>query len=144
MEKSFNIRIILLLLLSIISDEYDITPLKESYPKLKKLPSEEYLVIMSKGIYIFNKDFSTNSQLYQFTGNEIINDETDYNKTVISEIKNETNFYVLSLVKENLYLYNHINRNIIKYDISSYLSGTYYNLIPYKIIYNYLDFVIIF
>ena len=119
MEKSlflnlnlFNQRIILLFLLIIFSYEYNIIPIMQSYPKLKQLPSGEYLVILSEGIYIYNKDFSRNNQLRQFTGNEVIKSETDYNKTVISEMKNETNFYVLSLVKDNLYLYNHINSNI--------------------------------
>ena len=152
MEKSFyfiiiinNIRIILFCIMMAISYEYIFEPVEGRYPKLKKLPSGEYLVIMNKGIYIFNKNFTNNTQLYMFIGNEIIYDEIDFNKTEITEIKNQTNYYILSLIKERLYLYNHIDRTINKSDLSSYLSGgSKYNLLPYKVINSNLYYIIIF
>ena len=60
------ILIILILYLNIYSCDYQLYKVNGSYPKVIKLPSEEYLVILNDGIYIFNKNFSNSNIIKQF------------------------------------------------------------------------------
>ena len=135
---------LLIFILFFFSHEYIIHPVNEAYPKVKELPSGEYFIIMSEGIYISSNDFLNFECLYKFNSNETIKNNEDDNKTVISEFKNDTDYYILSLVKDYLYLYNFKKRKLSHYDLSTQINGKFYNLIPYKIIDNSLYYVIIF
>ena len=54
-------------------------------------------------------------------------------KTIISEFKDNFNFYVLCLVKDYLYLFNNNTLNITQFNLTEYIKdGISYNLNPYK------------
>ena len=146
--KIFLYQFIILISISyVFTYEYKATEINEKYPKIKELPSGEFYVIMSKGIYIYNNDFSNKTQIYNFTNDKesITNENEAHNKVVISDIRNDTKYFILSLVKNYIYLYDFNNNNISKINLNSDLStGVYYNLIPYKFINNDLHYLIIY
>ena len=142
--KYINYLIILHITLFTFSNQYIIKPIDNAYPKIKDLPSGEYFIIMSNGIYISNNDFSNIIKIFKFNNDQSINSIEDNNKTALSEFKNDTNFYILSLVKNYLYLFDFNKRNISQFDLRDKLNGNFYNLIPYKIFENALYYVIVF
>ena len=146
--KKFSYQFIILIFISyVFTYEYKATEINEKYPKIKELPSGEFFVIMSKGIYIYNNDFSNKTQIYNFTNDKesITNENEAHNIVVISDIRNDTKYFILSLVKNYLYLYDFNNNNISKINLTSDLStGVYFNLIPYKFIDNELHYLIIY
>ena len=142
-----NIKYIIILLYTLISfpNEYIIQQIDNKYPKIKELPSGEFFIIMSQGIYISNNDFSNITQIYAFNSIEqSINSNEDNNKTVLSEFKFDADFYILSLVKDYLYLYDFNKRKVTQYNLRADLKGNFYDLIPYQIVNNSLYYVIIF
>ena len=126
------------------SSKYKILPVNEAYPHVKYLPSGEYFVIMNKGIYIYNNDFYNSTQIYNFDSNEIIYNSDDNRKTVLSEFNITTNYYILFLYKENIYLFNFNKTDISKIGSIERTNNYYYNLIPYKLINNCLYYIIIY
>ena len=78
--------------------------INEKHPKVKLLPSGNYFIIYDKGIIIYNYKFSLNKSIYNFTSEEEINDN-DYEKTVISDFKNNNSYYIISLTKGKYFLY---------------------------------------
>ena len=114
------------------------------FPKVKKLPSGDYFIIFDKGINIYNKNFSLNKTLYNFTGDEIIQ-EADFEKTIISDFKTEkNNYYILCLINgKYLYIIDKYY-NIGQIIISFINQGEYYNLIPYKYNETSLQYIICF
>ena len=113
-------------------DDFNIIQINSLYTRIKQLPSGEYFIILDNGIFIYNKNFSYNNSIYNFSNSEKINSFDDDKKTTISEFKNNDYFYILCLIKDNLYLFNFNRRTIKKYFLASYLTGSFYNLIPYK------------
>ena len=103
------------------------------YPKAKILSSGNYFIIYDKGINIYNKNFSLNKSLYNFTAEEII-ENNDYEKTVISDFKSINNYYILCLIKGNFLFIFEDNTYKLKKIILGLLDNEtkYYNLIPYK------------
>ena len=128
----------------IASFEYLFKETNSGFPKFKQLPSGNYFALLQNGIYIYSNNFSNITLIEQFNGDEMINNEKDRNKAIISDIKNETNYYILCLVKERLYLFDNERYNITKINQGIDSSGDYYNLIPYKIDMNLLYYIIIF
>lgn len=128
----------------IISYEYLLSPINDLYPHLKILPSGDYFVLLKNGIYIYNNDFSNNTLIREFTGSEIIDDEYESYGIILSEIKNDTNFYILCFVKGSLFLFDDEKKKITKFTFQTDFYGYYYNLIPYEIDNNYLNYCIIF
>lgn len=127
------------------SNEYIIKDVSAGFPKFRQLPSGNYFVILSNGIYIYNYNFTSYKSIYNFKGNEIINDEKENNKTILAEIENNVNLYILCIVKNKFYLFDEKQNKIIY----SFSLGTiqdddaFYNLIPFKIIDNFLYFIVI-
>ena len=139
--------IIFFYLLYLFSCEYhQLYSLNEDrYRKIKRISSEEYLIILRDGIYIYNKDFSIKSQKYKFTGNQIIDDfDSEIDKISISELRGNNNFYVLCLVKNYIFIYNYNISNIKYFTLDNKIDGSYYNLIPIKAINNKLEYIITF
>ena len=136
--------IILHIILFTFSNQYIIKPIDNAYPKIKDLPSGEYFIIMSNGIYISNNDFSNITQIFIFNNYQSIKNIEDNNKIALSEFKNDTNFYIFYLIKYYLYLFDFNKRNISQFELRDELNGNFYNLIPYKIIENTLYYVIVF
>ena len=139
--------IIFFYLLYLFSCEYhQLYSLNEDrFRKIKRISSEEYLIILRDGIYIYKKDFSIKSQKYKFTGNQIIDDfDSEIDKISLSELRGNNNFYILCLVKNYIFIYNY-NSNIIKdFTLDNKIDGSYYNLIPIKTINNMLEYIITF
>ena len=113
-------------------DDFNIIQINSLYTRIKQLPSGDYFVILDKGIFIYNNNFSYNFSIYNFTYSEKINSLDDDKKTTISEFKNNGYFYILCLVKDNLYLFNSNNRTIKKIFLDRILTGSFYNLMPYQ------------
>ena len=132
-HASFNyFRLILLVYLFHLfyfGDNYNIIPINGFYPKIKQLPSGEYFIILNDGIYIYNNDFSKIIRDFKFQG---VIENLEDKKTTISEFKNNNYFYILCLIKDYLYLFNFNKTSLEKIDLTEYLSGNSYNLIPYK------------
>ena len=126
------------------SYEYIIHPVDNKYPRIKVLPSGEFFIIMSNGIYISNNDFSNITQIHQFMNAQCINSNEDNNKTALSEFKNGNDFYILSLVKDYLFLYDFNKQQITQYDLRADLNGNFCEIIPYKMVNNCLFYVITF
>ena len=141
----YIIIIILLYLMLNFSNEYNIMEVHENYPKFRKLPSGEYFVILSGGIYIYNNNFSNYNQIFKFVSPYTINNDNENNKTVLVEIKNNTNLYILCLIKSTFYLFDYKQKNIaFYYYFDSIPNDAFYNLIPYKIIDTFIYFIIIY
>ena len=130
----------------------------ENYLQVKLLPSGNYFIILSKGIYIYNPDFTLNKTIHNFTNDEIID---DYEKILISEYKIEDKLFISCLTHQKfLFIFEanklqFYNRTLLinKFSYSCY--SCYYgyscyccynlNLITYKYIKNdTLDYIIYF
>ena len=99
------------------------------YPQIRSLPSEKFFVILNNGIFIYENDFSNFIEKYKFTGIQTVNNEEDNNKTAISEIEYNNNFYIVCLVKNFLYLYDNNKESITTYvNLTTNLTGKKYNL----------------
>ena len=102
------------------------------YPKMIDLPNDKFLFIIVDGIYIFESNLLDNIKIYNFKGQQIIDQIKDINKTTLSDITYNDNLYVFCLVKDYLYLFDNNEKKIIKeLDLSSYLNGKSYSLNPF-------------
>ena len=136
--------IIFVNLFLLFSSEYQTYSLgSKKYPKVKQLPNNEYFVILNDGMYIYNNNFSNKILLQEFKP------EISYyyiNKIVISELEDNNNIYIFSIIENDLYLLNYsiINQTCIKLnsDLNGYNYYNYYNLIPFKTTNNTLDYII--
>ena len=68
-----------------------------NYPQAKLLPSGNYFIFLSNGIYIYNPDFTLNKTIHNFTNDEIID---DYKKILISEYKIEDKLFISCFSKQ--------------------------------------------
>ena len=101
----------------------------KKYIHITNLPSGEFFSISINGIFIFNNDFSNFKQIYKFRGIQIINKNEDENKIKISELEFNNNYYILSLVKNFLYLFDNNKKSIIQeIDLTYNLTGNYYDM----------------
>ena len=97
----------ILFLLIISVSIVDSKRIRGKYPAAILLPSGNYFIVSDKGINVYNPNFSLNASLYNFTGIEVINNNTNfdhYKQTLITEYSLEDNFFVFCLVK-GLFLY---------------------------------------
>ena len=80
--------------------------LNRLYPKMIDLPNNEFLFVIVDGIYIFESSLVDKTKIYTFTGNQIIDRVEDINKTTLSDITYNGNYYVFCLVKDLLYSFD--------------------------------------
>ena len=116
------------------------------FPNVKVLPSGKYFILVDNGVYIYYSNFSLYKKISNFSSSEIMN-ETDYNKTIITEFKDENNnFYIICLFKfKFLYIFESQREILYNWEINIKDSGKYYNLIPLKMEYpNFLHYIISF
>ena len=106
------------------------------FPNVKVLPSGKYFILVDNGIYIYNSNFSTFNKIATFSENEIMN-ETDYNKTIITEFKDDFNrFYIICYIKiQFLYIFESQREVLYKSKMNFFKSSKDYNLIPFKMEY---------
>ena len=143
-RNSLKICIIFLYILKYFSFEHVITPVDGSYFKIIKISSEEYFILLKDGIYIYNNDFSINKKLYEFTDEEAIKNDKEFNIIIISKYINNNGFFILSLVNNILYLLDYNKQKLAKFNLTSDLTGDYYNILPYKLEYKSFFLIIIF
>ena len=113
---------------------FDLKIIKEGkYSQVKLLPSGNYFIILSKGIYIYNPDFTLNKTIHNFTNNETICNNEKIN---ISEYKIDDKLFISCLTKQKfLYIFEantleFYNRTLL-INICSY-SCYNLNIITYK------------
>ena len=105
---------------------------KRRYPKMIDLPNNKFLFVIVDGIYIFESNLLDNNKIYNFKGQQIIDNIEDINKTTLSDITYDSNLYVFCLVKDYLYLFDNNKKKIIKeLDLNTYLNGKLYSLNPF-------------
>ena len=85
--KNLNHKIIFLFILLSFSCEYTIQPVDNKYPRIKELPSGEFFIIMSNGLYISNNDFSNITKIYEFNYKQSILNDIENNKTALTEFR---------------------------------------------------------
>ena len=116
------------------------------FPNVKVLPSGKYFILVDNGVYIYYSNFSLYKKISNFSSSENMN-ENDYNKTIITEFKDENNnFYIICLFKfKFLYIFESQREILYNWEINIKDSGKYYNLIPLKMEYpNFLHYIISF
>ena len=123
-------------------NSYRIYNIDGKYHKIKIISPEEYFVLLDKGIYIYNKDFSKYDIIKIFNSSQIINNDDDYQKVTLSEFESNKNFYIFCLAQNYLYLFQNNTRNITEYNLNGKINGAIYNLIPIKNENNLLYYII--
>ena len=89
----------------------------QNFPKVKQLISGEYLIIVSNGIYIYNKDLSNIIKYYNFTpSQEIIVNEVS--SIIISEFKEDNIIFILSSATKFAYILNNNSYDISAFDLN--------------------------
>ena len=102
------------------------------YPKMIDLPNDKFLFVIVDGIYIFESNLLDKDKIFNFEGQQIINNVEDMNKTTLSDITYNDNLYIFCLVKDYLYLFDNNKKKIIKeLNLNSYLNGKTYCLNPF-------------
>ena len=69
------------------------------------MPSGDYFIISSKGINVYNHNFSLIIFSYVFDNEEIINGYNEHRKSALSKYKYSDNFYIFILTKGKYILY---------------------------------------
>ena len=77
-------------------------PINGTYPKVRQLSEEQYLVILNNGKYIYNHNYTNFSLIKNFENKQIINNNENNQKTTISEYKDNDNYYILCLLNNYL------------------------------------------
>ena len=121
------------------------------FQKIKKLSSSgDYFIILDNGLFIYNSDFTEKTTIYSFNNNQKISSNEDSTNTIITELKNNDDTYIICLAKKYVYLYDDSNKKIYNYYLSKLSeedysqSGVIYNLMPYNIQNNIIYFIISF
>ena len=99
-----NYFILVIFIFKFISCSFDSHSIIEGkYPKAILLPSEKYLIILEKGIYLYNYDFSLNKSIYNFTTYEII--YYDYSRNIQIEVMKVNNTNFITILTKSKYIY---------------------------------------
>ena len=118
----------------------------DTFIDIKKLSfNNDYFVILIKGLYLYDSNFKHCSLIHRFTKQEYINNQT--NKIDIAELYNEQKAYIFCLVNEYLFILDEYTYQLFHYiinEIYSFKENDYYNLMPYKIENNEMNFIIAF
>ena len=113
----------------------------KKYPLAKLLKSGEFLVINNEEINIYKSDFSLKETIYTFWGNEKLNGEEDYEKTILSDIMDKEYYYVFSLIKGKFLFIFNINNLPVKIYKLVYDSNNYSNFLPLRIENDFLFYI---
>jgi len=118
----------------------------DTFIDIKKLSfNNDYFVILITGLYLYDSNFKHCSLIHQFTKQEYINNQT--NKIDIAELYNEQKAYIFCLVNKYLFILDEYTYQLFDYQINeiySFKENDYYNLMPYKIENNEMNFIITF
>ena len=124
---------------NLISCSIDSHSIIEGYClKAVLLPSEKYFIILDKGIYIYNNDFSVNKILYNFTSDEKVSDSKYIQ---IEEMKINNNNFITVLSKgKYLYIFEAENNKFYNLFLQIGVYSSYF--IPYKYYNSTLEYII--
>ena len=127
--KFFLLELILLLLSNNIKSEDCITHsyLELSYLKAITLDNEYKVMVTNKGIYSFYPKLSTIAYSYNFTGDQILQDEESLgfiNNADLSQFSGEEGGkkYVLCIINQTVYVMDEKGNLLFHEDISNYLN----------------------
>ena len=137
-----SILIFISILFNIIANNYSPNEiLQGEFYKAKTLSSGNFFVACSKGLFIYNYDFSSNKTIYNF-GDEISDSNSNEANTFIYEIIKNKISYILCLVNE-LKLFFIKNEEIIL-NIIDFNYIAIYSMIPLEINNSILQYIIFY
>ena len=134
---SFFIFSLLMIFKVLLCIEHDL-----DYSLKLRLHNGNYLILASKGIYMFNPSFTSKIDVKIFE-NRLLNSHQDCSPTNMAQFLSEYNGYIVCLIKNNIYL---ISKNgIFLTELSiDYMSKEYtYPIVPYGYSDNEYYFLII-
>ena len=100
------------------------------YSNARILQSGNYLIILGKGIFIYDSNFTLLHTVYEFDDKEKIENEEEFKKIAINEFEYNNNFYILILIKCSfLFLFENTNFQYNKYTFQENITiGNHYNI----------------
>ena len=139
MKKNINIsyNICILIALTILS-RFECENLL--YPSILTLLSRKLVLVSNNGIHFFDSNLD-NEETNKYIPINIELDTDNY-KTAMEQFSEEYGGYILILVRNIIYFFDSNGNNIYSENLSEYLNGNYYCLIPYKKEGNYLYYII--
>ena len=112
------------------------------YPLTKTLLNGNNILITSDGIHFFDSTFSEEDNTKKIVIEGQTLDKENYNKLSISQFSSDNDGYILILAYNRIYFLNSDGTLIISYDLSEYIDGVSYCLLPYKKDNTYLYYII--
>lgn len=124
--KQIFIKIVLVLFLTVkFSFVQEIK--RNLYPASLQLESGNLFIVLNSGIYLFSPDFSPIKIYYQFSKNETV----EKNERVeIKQFPKEEGSFIAILNKKKVYICSE-NTFEASTDLSSFLYGEYFSLVPF-------------
>ena len=147
-KYNFSSIIFLVLVFSLIETSIQMTTLEISYPNSLTLQDNSIVFLESKGIYFYDKDFTTAEKSFLF--DEVL---TSVPVVLMKEFSNDNGGYIVILVektveglkKKFLYVFSS-EKTIIKFGLevrdNNINQSNIFDLIPYKLNGNYLYFIL--
>ena len=136
-----NLLVIFNILLFIETEKRD-----NDYPLKYRLNNGNYIVVFSKGIYIYDYTFTYKKEVKTFIS-RVLDDDNDSYQTNIAQFLSEDDGYILCLIKNTLYIIDKYGNFIIDADDipDNFVSNekNFYSIIPYGHLENEYYFYII-
>ena len=109
---------------------------------IKKLSLyDSYFVALDTGLYLYDLNTYDSVLIYEFDNSKITVSTKSLN---ITEFYDGNNAYIFCLVKEHLFIFNEKTNKTFNYIINEITENDYYNIMPYKIENNNINFIIAF
>ena len=109
---------------------------------IKKLSLyDSYFVALDTGLYLYDINTYDCALIYEFDNSKITVSTKSLN---ITEFYDGNNAYIFCLVKEHLFIFNEKTNKTFNYIINEITENDYYNIMPYKIENNNINFIIAF
>ena len=102
---------------------------EEKYPVSHVMSNGDIFMITDKRALVLDSSLGSIKKYHNFETSIIIDTEEKAARTTISQFPND---YIIALYNDILFVYSSIGEYIYEDNLSSYLGGSYYSLIPYK------------
>ena len=115
---------------------------EDIFKGIKKLSlNDNYFVALNTGLYLYNYNLLNRALITSFNSSVYKNDN---DIIIIKELIYNNYFYVICLVNKYLFLFNEKNNitNSFLIDEDDIIPSNYYDLLPYKVINNLIQFFI--
>ena len=113
------------------------------YPTSYSLPNGKIIIVSDNETNLYSQDLQTHKNIIKFPENLKITSKEEAGKTTIVQYKNNINT-ILALIKNQLYFISENGDCINQFNLSTYLNGDYYSLIPVKYENNNYYYIITF